>query len=80
MIGDCNASVTAGPIDEEQNAQEDGIMKTWIDGQLLLEETSMLWRRFDNVTVSQFTLATFFGGSDETWSSAQDQVTCLGCY
>ena len=52
-------------------------MRTWIDGQLVLEETSMLWRKFDNVTISQFTMATFFGGSDETWNSAQVQVNFL---
>lgn len=53
-------------------------MKTWVDGQLVLEETNMLWRKYDNVTISSLFISTFFGGSDDTWASPQDQVppTC----
>jgi hypothetical protein len=67
----------AGPPGQPENFLEDGIMRTWIDGELLLEETSMFWRRYNNVTIDQFTFSTFFGGSDDTWESAQDQVRSL---
>lgn len=53
-------------------------MKTWVDGQLVLEETNMLWRKYDNITINALYISTFFGGSDDTWGSPQDQVlrTC----
>ena len=53
---------------------EDGVLRTWLDGELVGEETEMLWRLYNNVTVSFMHMSTFFGGSDRTWASPQDQV------
>jgi hypothetical protein len=49
-------------------------MRTWIDDDLVLEENSMLWRKYNNVSINMFYISTFFGGSDETWISEKDQV------
>lgn len=50
------------------------MLRTWLDGTLVGEETQMLWRLYDNITVSFMHISTFFGGSDRTWASPQDQV------
>lgn len=42
---------TAGPIGQAPTFKEDGAMRTWVDGQLVLEETSMLWRQYNNITI-----------------------------
>lgn len=49
-------------------------MRTWIDDELVLEENEVLWRKYNNVSVSFFHISTFHGGSDETWNSPKDQV------
>lgn len=64
----------AGPPEEAARYREDGMLRTWLDGELVGEETQMLWRLYSNVTISFMHISTFFGGSDDTWGSPQDQV------
>lgn len=65
----------SGSPEEPASYKEDGVLRTWLDGVLVGEETEMLWRLYNNVTISFMHMSTFFGGSDRTWASPQDQVT-----
>ncbi|MGL6040149.1 MAG: polysaccharide lyase, partial [Deefgea sp.] len=53
--------------------QANGEFRQWIDGELVLEDKTMLLRNSANVSVSAIKMDTFFGGSSGDWAPINDQ-------
>ena len=49
-----------------------GIVRTWIDGELSLERDDFLFRHIDTLKIDLFYISTFFGGSDPSWAPSRD--------
>ncbi|MDR3013054.1 MAG: T9SS type A sorting domain-containing protein [Chitinispirillales bacterium] len=50
----------------------DGMVRTWVDGELSLEQTGMVFRHTDELNIDLFYISTFFGGSDPSWAPPTD--------
>jgi len=61
---------TIGP-DGTPNA--DGILRLWVDGKLVIESTSMVYRNKPEVLISALMYTIFFGGTGEEWRTPRDQ-------
>lgn len=53
--------------------QNNGEFRQWIDGELVLENKTMLLRNSANVSVSAIKMDTFFGGSSSDWAPVREQ-------
>jgi hypothetical protein len=53
--------------------QNDGVLRVWVDGRLLINRTDMLYRVNSNVLVTGLMFSTFFGGHDPSWASPKMQ-------
>jgi hypothetical protein len=49
--------------------QKDGIVRVWIDGQGVLENTTLVFRSVDSVRIEGILFSTFFGGNDGSWAT-----------
>lgn len=54
--------------------QNDGVLRVWVDGKLLINRTDMLYRVDSSVLVGGLMFSTFFGGHDPSWASPQTQA------
>jgi hypothetical protein len=54
--------------------QNDGVLRVWVDGRLLINRTDMLYRVNSNVLVTGLMFSTFFGGHDPSWASPKTQM------
>lgn len=52
----------------------DGAVRLWVDGRLVIEQTGVVFRTVDDVTVDGIMFSTFFGGSGPEWASPKDQT------
>nr|WP_299242380.1 hypothetical protein [uncultured Halomonas sp.] len=60
--------------------RENGIARVWIDGQPILEQQNIVYRRTDDVTIDGVMFSTFFGGNGEEWRTPRDQVADFGAF
>jgi hypothetical protein len=42
---------TAGDATDPVNFLTDGKLKTWLDGELVVDKNEMAWRQYNNVTI-----------------------------
>lgn len=54
--------------------QNDGVLRVWVDGKLLVNRTDMLYRVSNYVLVAGLMFSTFFGGHDPSWASPKTQA------
>ena len=50
----------------------DGVIRSWFDGELAMEENNILIRHIDTLKINLFYISTFFGGSDLSWAPSKD--------
>jgi hypothetical protein len=53
--------------------KKDGIIRSWLDGDLSLEATTLRFRDVPELKIDQLEFETFFGGGDASWASPRDQ-------
>ena len=53
--------------------QANGILEAWIDGNRVLRNTGLEFRRTESVGINLFYFSTFFGGNDPSWAPKTDQ-------
>lgn len=53
--------------------RHNGIVQTWMDGELVLDRTDIRFRDVDSFAVDQFMFSTFFGGSTSDWAPVKDE-------
>lgn len=56
----------------------DGVIRVWFDGELVVEQTDVVFRTDRSGTVDGLMFSTFFGGSDKSWASPRDQKAWFG--
>jgi hypothetical protein len=56
---------TAGDATDPVNFLTDGKLKTWLDGELVVDKNEMAWRQYNNVTVIHCSS----GGSSPTFQA-----------
>lgn len=54
----------------------DGVLRSWLDGKLVLEKTNLRLVDFEDQTVDIFYISTFHGGDDNSWSPLNDSYIC----
>ena len=54
--------------------EHDGIIRTWLDGELALEFTSMRFRDIGDLGIDTLYFSTFFGGGNSSWAPSKDEV------
>lgn len=57
----------------ESGGAHDGVVRSWLDGELALERTDMRFRDVPELAVDSVYFSTFFGGGDASWAPARDQ-------
>ncbi|XP_064603611.1 uncharacterized protein LOC135469024 [Liolophura sinensis] len=55
--------------------KRDGHIKVWVDGHQVFEFRNLLFRHESSVEVTGMFFSTFFGGSDDSWSTPHDTYT-----
>lgn len=52
----------------------DGILQIWLDGQLVLDQNDLEYRKTADLQIDQLFFSTFFGGNSSGWATSQDEV------
>jgi hypothetical protein len=65
---------TAGDPGDPVSFVTDGILRTWLDGELVVDKTEMGWRQFNNVTIDTLYFSVFFGGSSPSFQAKKDET------
>eukprot|EP00892_Ulva_mutabilis_P008553 jgi/Ulvmu1/606/UM001_0614.1 len=70
---------TAGPPDEAQRFERDGVLQTWLEGPgfgplLVVDRQDMSWRRYNNVSIDTLYFSVFFGGSSPSFRAKKDET------
>lgn len=52
--------------------KENGLVRIWIDEELVLEETGLVFRTTPSLKIDGIFFSTFFGGNDNTWATPID--------
>ena len=60
-----------------QPGHRNGIIKTWLDGKLVLNRQGMRFRNVDRLEIDRLLFATFFGGSGPYWAPQQDEYAFI---
>jgi hypothetical protein len=50
----------------------DGVIRGWLDGELVLERSDLEFRRTDAFAIDHYLFSTFYGGADSTWAPRED--------
>ncbi|NEQ54679.1 MAG: hypothetical protein F6K11_31890 [Leptolyngbya sp. SIO3F4] len=50
----------------------DGELRLWVNDNLVLEQTELLFRTVDSLKIDGIFFSTFFGGGDPSWATPQD--------
>jgi hypothetical protein len=58
--------------------QYDGIIRTWLDGVLVVEETDMRFRDIPDLHIDGIVFSTFFGGGTDKWAPTKDEHIDFG--
>lgn len=66
------SKITMNTVNVEGAGEKDGTIKTWFDGELVVDLDTMRWRDFNNVHIDIFYISTFHGGSDASWAPSVD--------
>jgi hypothetical protein len=81
-FGRGNWTFTPGPWHEIEQAvdlnvpgQADGRIRVWFDGNLVLDQTGLLFRTTDALKLEGLFFSTFFGGSDSSWATPVSTYT-----
>jgi hypothetical protein len=53
--------------------QHDGIIRSWLDGEKVLEISTLRFRDVGDLKIDGFYFSTFFGGGDVSWAPEKDQ-------
>ncbi|SFH21135.1 polysaccharide lyase [Modicisalibacter xianhensis] len=54
--------------------RDNGVARVWIDGEPVLEQHNIIYRRDDDIYVDGLMFSTFFGGHGKGWRTPKDQV------
>jgi hypothetical protein len=65
---------TAGDATDPANFLTDGVLKTWLDGELVVDKSEMAWRQYNNVTIDTLYFSVFFGGSSPSFQAKKDET------
>jgi len=55
----------------------DGMIRLTVNGALAIERNDVLWRVDDSVNIEGINIASWYGGSNPTWSPSQNMYTYL---
>lgn len=56
-------------------SKNNGELQSWVDGELMLNDSSRVWRLENaNFGIDGFYFSTFFGGNDESWAPKANQT------
>jgi hypothetical protein len=58
--------------------QHDGILRGWLDGVLVVEETDMRWRDVPELQIDGISFGSIFGGSGDAWAPSKDEIIEFG--
>jgi hypothetical protein len=58
--------------------QNDGVIRAWLDGVLVVERTDMRWRDIPDLQIDGITFSTFFGGGTAEWAPSKDETIDFG--
>jgi hypothetical protein len=53
--------------------KNDGLVRVWVDGRLVIEEPRMMLRMKDSIAIDGIFFVSFFGGKKPEWASPRDQ-------
>lgn len=53
--------------------KKDGVIKTWINGTVVIDRKDMQFRKTDELTIDRLLFAFFFGGAGPEWAPSSDQ-------
>lgn len=53
--------------------RKDGVVQSWMNGQLVLSRTDIRFRDVNSFAVDEFYFSTFFGGSGSEWAPTKDE-------
>ena len=54
--------------------ENNGVVRVWVDGKLVIDEPQMTLRTKDSVTIDGIYFVSFFGGKSPEWASPNDQL------
>lgn len=54
----------------------DGVLRSWLDGKLMLEKTNLRLVDFEDQMIDIFYISTFHGGDNSDWSPLNDSYIC----
>ncbi len=60
-----------------QPGEKNGVIKTWLDGKLVLDRQGMRFRNVDRLEIDRLLFASFYGGSGPYWAPRQDQYAFI---
>lgn len=55
-----------------QPNQQNGLIRVWVDGQKVIEESSLVFRTTKTLKIDGILFSTFFGGDDSSWATRKD--------
>ena len=58
--------------------ERDGIIRAWLDGDLVVEETAIRFRDIPELQMDVMHFVTFFGGNDSSWATTKDEYIDFG--
>jgi hypothetical protein len=50
-------------------SQANGTLRVWVDGRQVIEQSDIVYRTTDDITIDGLMFSTFFGGGDESWAT-----------
>jgi hypothetical protein len=53
--------------------RHDGVIRSWLDGDKVLDVTTLRFRDVPELSIDGFYFSTFFGGGDLSWAPTEDQ-------
>ena len=60
-----------------QAGRHNGVVKTWLNGKLVLNQQNMRFRNNNKLEIDHFLFASFFGGSGPDWAPQQDSYAYI---
>ena len=54
--------------------ESDGIIQIWLNGQLVHNQTDVLFRTVPDLKIDQVYFSTFFGGNNSTWATSKNKT------
>jgi hypothetical protein len=54
-------------------SQANGVLRVWIDGRQVIEQSDIVYRTTDDITIDGLMFSTFFGGGDNSWATPLKQ-------